>query len=202
MTQEAVGLQQLVGQVVDERADLVAVGVRGHLGVELVEQRVRDGERQLRTTSRFAGTKPWAAAKRGPPGPSRSSNRYDGPLITCVRPRARDVLDEPLEQRTADAAAAEPGLDGGEHERLVEVVLQRQPDDAPADHPVPVEDPERVGPLTRRRLPQGDRHLLEGLEGVPGAAVLHLGAPADLVEPAQLGVVVDVDRAGLHAAEP
>ena len=36
-------------------------------------------------------------------------------------------------------------------------------------------------------------------EGVPGAAVLHLGTPADLVETTDL-LVVDVDRADLHAA--
>jgi hypothetical protein len=116
--------------------------------------------------------------------------------------QAADVLDERLEQRTADAAAAQVGLDGREDEGLVEVVVQREPREAAADHPVPVEDPERVGALARRGLAQRDGHLLEGLEGVPGAAVLHLGAPADLVEAAELGVVVDVDRAGLHAAEP
>ena len=85
--QEAVGLQQLVGQVVDERADLVAGGVRGDLGVDLVEQRVRDRQRSCRTTSRFAGAKPCAAANRSAGASSRSSNRYDDPLITSVRPR-------------------------------------------------------------------------------------------------------------------
>ena len=44
------------------------------------------------------------------------------------------------------------------------------------------------------------RHLLEGPEGVPGAAVLLLGAPADLVEAAQRRVVVDVELSDLHGS--
>ena len=149
--QAAVGLQQLLGHVVDVRAHLVARGVRGHLGVDLVEQRVRDRSGQLADDLEVGRARTRArAANRSAGASSRSSNRYEAALITSVRPRPH-VLDEPLDERAADAVAARVRLDAGNTNALSRLSSSDSQTMPPPTIRSPSKMPDRVlpaGPVT------------------------------------------------------
>ncbi len=200
--QVAVRREVLVRHRADERLHRVAVAASGSVRLDLVEQRVGDGQREVPGDLRVGDAE--AEALGEPDGRRlvalrsgvRGAGEHLGATLVAHVPHHR------LDQRGARPASAMGRVDHREHPALVGVVQQTEVDDPGSHQRVAVVHAVTQHQPVAVRLAEGGRQLVVGPVPVPRATVLHLRAPRHVVERAHLLVVERIEGAGPHGQEP